>query len=130
MRIYGLKADKIYFPKGTSEWVGITDPKPLLKLTITSGGGMGGSRWSRFIRPVEIQDGLNWVETVDGETIAINSSYIVEIRPVDLYIAEYTCTNSNFGLYNDLCEVAVYTGKDVEPILIAEYKELRKWTYE
>ena len=130
MKLYGLRGNKIFFPRGTSEWVGISDPKPLLKLTITSGGGMGGSRWERFVVPQTIKEGLNWFTTVDGEEICINSNYIVEIRPVDLYIAEYICTNHNFGLYNDLCEIAVYTSKDVEPILIAEYKELRKWTYD
>ena len=129
MKLYGLRGNKIYFPRGTSEWVGISDPEPLMKVTITAGGGMGGSRWERFVVPQTIKDGLNWFTTVDGEEICINSNYIVEIELVDLYVAEYICTNRNLNLNNELCEVAVYTKRGNEPVLIDKYKMMSDWTF-
>ncbi len=124
-----LKTNKIYFPSSPSRWVGIADQKEALKLTITSGGGMGGSRWSRFIKPTEVKDGLNWYETIDGEEIKINGAYIVEVEKVTVIRADYISNNSNFGHNNKLCNITVYTNRYNDVELISEYKDKDKWLY-
>ena len=130
-RIKHLKGDKIYFPMGTSKWVDNqpTNERLVLEVTITAGGGMGGSRWTRLIKPQQVKDGLNWYETIDGEEIAINTNYIVEVKKFYLYTVDYLCTNSNFGLNNSLEQVKVLVPLDVEPVLVSQYKGMDEWTY-
>ena len=130
MIIKKLKGNKIYFPMGTSEWVGISDPIPMMRVTITAGGGMGGSRWERYIEPTSFTDGLNTVtDIITGEEFIINSNYIVEVHSYSLYHCEYTCTNSNFGMVNELCEFYVYTNNGEELVLVNQYKSMEDWTY-
>lgn len=125
-----LKGNKIYFPKGRSEWTGTTEQKQTLKLTITSGGGMGGSQWRRFVKPQVIKEGLNWLEQLNGTEICINANYIVEIEKVNVITADYICTNHNFNMYNELCTVKVYTTYELEDIsFVSEYKLMDEWTY-
>jgi len=129
MRIKHLRKNEIYFPYGVSKWVGIKNKEDVMELTITAGGGMGGSKWARLIKSTEIKEGLNWYKTIDGDEIAINTNYIVEVKKYQLICAEFLCTNHNFSLNNDLCEIKVLAPLGVEPILISEYKDTDEWTY-
>lgn len=128
-KIQHLRKNEIYFPYGTSEWIGIRHKEDVLELTITAGGGMGGSKWTRLIKPKEIKEGLDWYETIDGDEISINSNYIVEVKKYQLICAEFLCTNRNFGLDNDLCEIKVLASSGIEPKLISEYKDMSDWAY-
>ena len=124
-----LKGNRIYFSSTPSRWVGISERIPVLKLTLTSGGGMGGSRWTRYIKPQKIEQGLGWYETVNGEEIMINGAYIVEVEKVDIITADYISNNSNLGHHNTLCTTVVYTDRNTDVQLISEYKDKDKWLY-
>jgi len=125
-----LKGNKIYFPRGTSEWVGHSTEK-ILRITITSGGGMGGSKWYRYIEPTQLQDmGLNVVKDINSKKeILVNSNNIVEAEAFDLITAKYTCTNPNFNLNNDLCTLKVLADDAEDIIFMHSYKSMEEWTY-
>ena len=125
-----LKSNKIYFPRGDSEWVGISNPKQMMRVTITAGGGMGGSRWERYIEPTTITDGLNTVTDINtSEEFIINSAYIVEIHTYDLYTCKYLCTNHNFNMVNELCSFQIYTDTGADVVLMDKYESMDKWCY-
>ena len=58
----------------------------MLKLTMTCGGGMGGSRWEEYIEEVTgdemMGDQNEWVRNYLGEEIMLNPRFVVKMEKV------------------------------------------------
>ena len=102
------KDGKVYFPQTHCEWVGKMTVKKVIIVTMTCGGGMGGSRWSEFLIADDIKDGLQTYTRIDGVKIKINSKYVVRVV-YDMYMAKAKyihynkCFSDTFGKEQELC---------------------------
>ena len=88
---------KMGFPKTPSYWIG--EPKYInaMEITITAGGGMGGSLWYEYVLP-DIIPSNEIVEFCDinNKKILINTRYIVSVREVTVVEFSTMCSNQNF----------------------------------
>ena len=73
---------------------------PITRLTMTSGGGLGGSRWNEYVKRVKLEDlteGTRVVfETWDGEEKLINLNNVVEAEYYTIAYGVYHSDNSNY----------------------------------
>lgn len=93
--------DKLYKPMSPSAWVSSeASYQPVLKLTMTCGGGLGGSRWEEFIKRIpfdEVCYGTFLVaETWDGKKLVLNKRYMVKAEMLTIASAVLRSENPNF----------------------------------
>lgn len=96
MEIKTLKGNKIYLTKTPAN---IIDSKieNVLRIKMSCGGGIGGSKWYETVKPTDIiPNTLITVETIEGETKLINTNFIVEAVEKQLVIVTEVHQNSNF----------------------------------
>ena len=66
-------------------------------MTITAGGGMGGSLWYEYVRPETIP--ANTIAEfcdINGHEVSINTRYVVMVRKVTVVECATMCANHNF----------------------------------
>lgn len=60
--------------------------KAVIKVTMTCGGGVGGSKWYEYIdcymADLAGLSGLMWFENYLGDDVLLNSQYVVKAEPV------------------------------------------------
>ena len=96
MEIKTLKGNRIYLTKTPAN---IIDSKieNVLRIKMSCGGGIGGSKWYETVKPTDIiPNSLITVETIEGETKLINTNFIVEAVEKQLVIVTEVHQNSNF----------------------------------
>ena len=101
-KIHRLKTYRVGTPVSPAHWIGKPRYEDWMELTVTSGGGMGGSKWHEYIQPQQLPSNqIIYVDTIDGHTIQINTAYIVKAEQVKIVFATYRSDNPNFqrGLY-------------------------------
>ena len=105
VKVRYLNGKTVYLPCTPSEW--LSQPLPsvesCLKLTITSGGGMGGSKWKRFVKaiPTDIIPSnqlMKFTNIITNEEIVINTSFIVEIKEMNFFKVSYHSDNKHVGV--------------------------------
>ncbi len=98
--------DRMVFgvPLTPSKWLGEPVLTDVVRLTVTAGGGMGGSLWEYFLKDHSsagigraISDGEAIVgETIDDKYICINPQYVVKAEEFTIASAMFMCENKNF----------------------------------
>jgi len=85
-------------PKTPARWDGDPVFTPITRITMTCGGGMGGSRWYEYVKRMPHSDmtGLKTVLDVDGKEKTVNTAYVVEMEDFTLVNCFYISNNSNF----------------------------------
>lgn len=111
------KDGKVYFPNTPCEWLSKMTVTKVIVVTMTCGGGMGGSRWKEFLIDDDIKDGLHTYTRIDGVKIKINSKYVVRVV-YGMYMAKvkYIHYNENFS---DTC------GKEQELYVLSDVKDMK-----
>ena len=92
---------------------------PILDVSLTAGGGMGGSFWHEYIYGVTLNDfcgssKIMIVKTLNGDEIAINTKYIVKIEEFDLAYGIFHNENSNYEIGDWLYSYKVPKGTKVK----------------
>ena len=91
-----LKGNKIYLTKTPAKVVN-TKIETIVRIKMSCGGGMGGSKWYETIKPTDIiPNTLIQVETIEGETKLINTNFIVEAVEKQLITITEIHQNHNF----------------------------------
>ena len=92
----------LYRPMSPSVWVSeAVSYQPITKLTMTCGGGLGGSRWEEFIKRIPIENiccggDFSVVESWDGKKFLLNKRYLVKGEQLTIASAVLRSTNPNF----------------------------------
>lgn len=102
-------------PMTPSRWTGKIEYHPITKITVSCGGGIGGSRWDEYVDRIELRDisteKMLIVNTINGEERLINPHYIVTAENLTMASAVIDSQNPNFerGLhrYRYLCRDGV-----------------------
>ena len=131
-----LKGNKIYLTKTPAK---IVDSKiePVLRIKMSCGGGIGGSKWYETLKPTTIvpntlltivPNTLIQVETINGETKLINTNFIVEATIKQLITVTEVHQNYNYketmGKEIDYLYLAPL---NVEVEIINDYEFSDKW---
>jgi len=88
--------DIVKYPLTPCKWVGEPRYKTVLRLTVTCGGGLGGSRWFEYTTSQRAYEGLHTYRLVNGKEVQLNSMYIVKAERFYLMRVPYIHTNTNF----------------------------------
>lgn len=102
-KIHRLKTYTVGTPVSPAHWIGEPVYEDWLEVTVTAGGGMGGSKWHEYIHPQELpSNNIITVETIEGKTIQLNTAYIVKAEQVKVVFANYHIDNPNYkrGTYH------------------------------
>ena len=96
MRIRTLKSNNIYLTKTPAEFVD-SKIENVLRIKMSCGGGMGGSSWYETVKPTQLNpNDLIEVETIQGETKLINTSFVVSATLKQLITVTEIHQNTNF----------------------------------
>lgn len=92
---------KLYKSMSPSSWVsdGVSY-LPVTKLTMTCGGGLGGSRWAEFVKRIPIENigcggDFSVLESWDGKKFLINKFYLVRAEQLTIASAVLRSANPN-----------------------------------
>ena len=129
-----LHGKTVYLPCTPSKWLSELLPsvESCLKLTITSGGGMGGSRWKRFVKPMGLDiipsnQLVKFIDIINGEDILINTSFIVEAKEMNFFTVSFHTDNEHMGVGDK--KLYFCTDKDNTNIMLSnKYKSLDTYT--
>ena len=99
-----LKNTLIGLPRTPGVWVSLPEYRPITRINMSCGGGMGGSHWYEYVERIDISKLENHgtsqlikVKTIDGNDKLINLNYVVEIdSEVTLVSATMRSENHNF----------------------------------
>lgn len=135
-----LNGKYVGFPCTPSRWTENPVYEKITVLTMTSGGGMGGSKWKEYVHRVNNipPNTIQEYTRLDGKKIKLNSSYLVKAEDFTLVKIGYETSNSNFypennGLGNNVpyrkwvskqCCFLLEDGQEV--IRINDYSDVAK----
>lgn len=104
-----LNGKYVGFPCTPSRWTGNPLYEKITVLTMTCGGGMGGSKWKEYVLRVKNIPSNTTQEytTLDGKKIKLNSAYLVKAEDFTLVKIGYETSNSNFYPENNVLGNAV-----------------------
>lgn len=101
--------ETIGFPRSPGYWAGKEEYKKVTIITMTCGGGLGGSKWEEIVEYVSQTVLSNHMEkgkplsvtTYDGRKILINLNYMVKAENFTIVEKKFYSNNTNFetGLY-------------------------------
>lgn len=104
MEIDKLNGKYIGFPCTPSKWTHEPEYKKISVITMSCGGGMGGSKWREYVERIPMNNPLNGIQTftpIEGNDIRLNPQYMVKITNLTLVTVRYETTNSNFSKIRD-----------------------------
>ena len=88
---------RIYRTCSPSKLIEKYEMQGMLKLTMTCGGGMGGSRWEEYIEETTgdemMSDQNEWVRNYLGEEIMLNPRFVVKMERVSVIKVVEDITN-------------------------------------
>ena len=89
---------KMFLPNTPSKFVGKAKVIKVNKITMTCGGGIGGSSWSEYIVdfPDNVEQGLVKVTNYKGEKMTLNTRYVVKIADSQIVVIITDSQNPNF----------------------------------
>lgn len=94
------KTVRVGFPMTPSEWVGKPERKPISRVKMTCGGGMGGSVWfeyvDRFLYLDIPMDKMKILTRIDGESICVNPRYMVMVEDFTLVTVKYKTQHPDY----------------------------------
>jgi hypothetical protein len=99
--------DIIGKPMTPSKWVN-DEPtyKPITRIKMTCGGGMGGSSWYEYVNRINMEDirpnDMLLVTDIDGRQKLLNTNYIVSVEN------DLTVLSALLDSRNDAFEIGVY----------------------
>ena len=106
-------------PRTPARWMGAPKYTEILKLTVTCGGGMGGSRWPEYVRRIPMNalpsNEMFIFTDIDGRTKIINTRYIVMVEQYTLVECTYYSENPYYP--KGLCTVK-YLVDDGQKVLL------------
>ena len=111
-----LREGKVYFPLTPCRWVGKPKVNEVYNITMSCGGGMGGSRWQEYVVDSNVKEGLNEYTTIEGKTITLNGRFIVKAERFYLVRVKYIHANTNF-------EETI--GKEQELVFLSDTNKIR-----
>lgn len=134
VRIRTLQGKTVYLPCTPSKWLSESLPsvESCLKLTITSGGGMGGSKWNQYVRAkplsrIPSNELVLFNDIITGEDILINTSFIVAIREMNFFKVSYHSANKHTGIGDK--DLYFCTDKDNTNIMLSNhFKMISEYT--
>ena len=92
--MYELDHKRVGVPTTPSLWYAGPEYHRYLKVTMTCGGGMGGSRWEEYIEVQELPSNrLVPVKGIGGKAFQINTAYVVKVEPITVMSAAYMSHN-------------------------------------
>lgn len=116
-----LKGNKIYLTKNPARIVN-SKIETVLRIKMTCGGGMGGSKWYETVKPTTIiPNTLIQVETIEGETKLINTNFMVEATTKQLITITEIHQNHNAINYLYLAPM------NVEVEIMNKYRFTDEW---
>ena len=116
-----LKGNKIYLTKNPARIVN-SKIETVVRIKMSCGGGMGGSKWYETIKPTTIKPNtLIQVETIEGETKLINTNFIVEA--VEKQLITITEIHQNHNAINYLYLAPM----NVEVEIMNKYRFTDEW---
>lgn len=93
-KLYTLKTYTVGTPVSPAHWVSEPVYEDFMEVTITAGGGLGGTLWYEYIPQQKLPaNEIISVETMDGVVIQLNTSFIVKAEPVTIMFASYQSEN-------------------------------------
>jgi len=117
-KVYGKST--MGLPMTPSHWIG-AEYKPIKRIKVTCGGGMGGSVWFEYVDKDSVKTvdlygvPMLSVMTWNGEKKIINPRYVVTVEDYDLMTATfYNERNTNFRLGVHDVHVLVNPNRRVE----------------
>lgn len=97
MRIKKLKDNTIYLPCTPSNWVSEPRYTQITRINLTSGGGMGGSRWTEYVTKTKsiIPNTIQRFTRINGKKVKLNTSYITDAEDFILVSVDFDNRNPN-----------------------------------
>lgn len=89
----------IGYPCTPSQWIAEPEYKKISVITMTCGGGMGGSKWYEYVERIPPHNKLNEIQTfttIEGKEIRLNPQYMVKIEDFTMVTVWYETTNQLF----------------------------------
>ena len=95
-----ITKSKLGLPMTPAKWVGEPTYKPVTRLRITCGGGIGGSSWYEYVERENVfpSNKLHCFTRIDGKKITINTAFIVEAEDFRLVTVAFWNENPSYKL--------------------------------
>ena len=95
---YRLLEDNVLsLPGSPAEWNGKPILRPITVITMTCGGGMGGSYWKEYVLQTKLKfpmgEMLYLIDATTGKEFTVNPRYVVKAENFILVEAHYSTTN-------------------------------------
>lgn len=132
--------DTLGLPRTPSRWVGEPQYKPITSITMSCGGGMGGSKWHEYVERVEEipSNSIITLKRIGGhgtyaEDIKVNTSFIVSAEDLTLVTIHLDSDNPHFR--RGLFEYKVLV-RDGHKVRLSDYYDsdcsdiLTDWSFE
>jgi hypothetical protein len=108
-----------------------SDEKEISKVTISCGGGMGGSKWCEYgnFEHLESNQLCGFKDAITGERRTINTAFVVEVETGKLVKVDWdTTAHANYGASKPRCEKCIHTRyyfipTDDEYEIVNEYRQ-------
>jgi len=117
---------RIYYPLTPCVWTSKPTRRQIMDLTISCGGGMGGSKWHEYVFDNQVYNGLHGYQNINGDTIILNSAYIVKAEYTLLVKVSYKHDNSNYPATRGTEQQLLVLSDSQVIKLIKEYKRLEE----
>lgn len=101
--------DVVGVPMTPGHWTDAPDSREVTRITMTAGGGMGGSKWTETVDSVSqrhIEEAMSknlplLVRTYDGRSVLLNLRFMVKAENFTMVTRHYESHNKNFktGVY-------------------------------
>ena len=128
-KIPQLKDNLIYLPCTPSRWTGEPEYKKITRIRITTGGGIGGSKYSEYIEQTDDIESNKIQEftRITGKKVKINTRYITDLE--DFILVTVKLENENHNCYHLGLNTFQYIMDESlgEAILINRYGDTRTY---
>ena len=92
-----LDHKNVGIPMTPGNWSSMPEYHKYLEVTMTCGGGMGGSKWKEYIEDQKLPSNqIIKVQDIGGKTFLINTAYVVKAELVTVVTAAYKSGNPNY----------------------------------
>ena len=128
--------DELGFSLGNCEWVGKAKYTDAVQVTMSCGGGWGGSMWYYGLLDTtldEIADAISdntklVKKTIRGTTVCINPRYIVQAKPCTLIERSFVTQHPNAR--GVMLHYYILTPQDHKVTFLNEYQSIDRFSYE
>ena len=131
-KIRVLNDKNVYYPCTPTKWTKKPTIEKCLVLTVSAGGGMGGTKWKEIVeykplKTIPSNKLFSFIDILTKEEVLINTNYIVEIKVQTFITVSYFTENQHCNPGHN--KIYFISNKNINEVcLINRFKSLSDYT--